>query len=103
MPSDLGINEEEREYKKELLNRYKAVQQEQQIRLYMHQIVDSNAYERLMNIYASNKELYMQIAQLLINIVRSNKSIQKITEQQLVDLINRMTQKRETKIEFKHK
>lgn len=96
-------NDEEKEYKKELLNRYKAVQQEQQIRLYIHQIVDPNAYERLMNIRASNRELYMQIAQVLINIAQSNKSIQKITEQQLVDLINRMTQKKETKIEFKHK
>lgn len=103
MPADSIGDGEEKEYKKELLNRYKAIQQEQQIRSYLHQIVDPSAYERLMNIRASNKELYMQIAQVLINIVQSNKSMQKITEKQLVDLINRMTQRRETKIEFKHK
>ncbi len=103
MPADSVGDNEEKEYKKELLNRYKTIQQEQQIRSYLHQIVDPNAYERLMNIRASNRELYMQIAQVLINIVQSNKSMQKITEKQLVDLINRMTQRRETKIEFKHK
>lgn len=91
------------ELKRELLKRYRAQQQEQQIRTYMQQILDPRAYERLMNVRVSNRELYMQVAQLLLNIVQSNRSIRKINEAQLIGLIDRITNKRETKIEFKRK
>ncbi len=103
MSNDSIENNEEREFNKKLLKKYKSIQKEQQIRSYIHQILDPDAYERIMNIRTSNNELYIQIVQVLINIVQSNKSMQRITEAQFVNLISRMTQKKDTKIEFKHK
>ncbi len=94
---------QQKEMKRELMKRYRAQQQEQQIRMYMQQILDARAYERLMNVRVSNRELYMQVAQLLVNAAQSNRSIRKINESQLIDLIDRITNRRDTKIEFKRK
>ena len=89
--------------RRELLKRYKQAQQEQQIRTYMQRALDAKAYERLMNIKVSNRELYMQLAQLLINIVQSNRLGGKITEKQLMELIGKVSPKSDSKIEFKRK
>jgi Double-stranded DNA-binding domain. len=88
--------------RRELLKRYKQAQQEQQIRTYMQRALDAKAYERLMNIKVSNRELYMQLVQLLINITQSGKT-GKITESQLISLIGRVSPNNESKIEFRHK
>lgn len=102
MPGNSAENDEQRQ-RAELLKRYKAAQQEQQIRSYMRKLLDPAAYERLMNIRVSNHELYMQVVQVIINIVQSNSSVKRITEQQLINLAGKMTESHQPKIEFKRK
>lgn len=102
MPRDSADSDEQRR-KAELTRRYKAAQQEQQIRAYMRKILEPAAYERLMNVRVSNHDLYMQIVQVIINIVQSNSSVKRITEQQLMDLVGRMTSSHQPTIEFKRK
>ncbi len=94
--------EEQQDMRRELLKRYKQAQQEQQIRMYMQRALDAKAYERLMNIKVSNRDLYMQLVQLIINITQSSKA-GKITESQLISLISRVSPNNESKIEFRHK
>jgi DNA-binding TFAR19-related protein (PDSD5 family) len=81
---------------------YKQMQQDQQVKSMLRQLLDSNAYERMMNIRASNRELYDQLARLIVSLAQSNQ-VAHITEKQLVDLIDRLTRRPEPKIEFKHK
>ncbi len=102
MPGNSAENDEQRQ-RAELLKRYKAAQQEQQIRSYMRKLLDPAAYERLMNIRVSNHKLYMQVVQVIINIVQSNSSVKRITEQQLINLAGKMTESHQPKIEFKRK
>ena len=89
--------------RKTLEKAYKRLQQEQQIKELMHQLLDSNAYERLMNIRISNKQLYMQLANIILSLAQSEQIAGKLTETQLVSILNKLTTKKESKIEFKHK
>jgi len=89
--------------RKTLEKAYKRLQQEQQIKELMHQLLDSNAYERLMNIRVSNKQLYMQLANIILSLAQSEQIAGKLTETQLVSILNKLTTKKESKIEFKHK
>ena len=94
---------DEKEYKKALLKMYKEAQREQQIRAILRQYLEPEAYERAMNISVSNSDLYMQIANLIVSLIQSNQVSGRITDQQFVSLLNRLTYKKEPKIEFKHK
>lgn len=79
------------------------MQEEQQRKSIARKFLDDNAYERLMNIKASNQELYEQVVNLIISVVQSQRVSGKITEKQLVSLLERVTFKPEPKISFKHK
>lgn len=81
---------------------YKQMQQDQQIRSMLRQLLDNGAYERMMNIRASNPDLYQQLARLIVSLAQSNQ-LAHVTEKQLVDLIDRLTRRPEPKIEFRHK
>jgi len=89
--------------RKTLEKAYRQLQQEQQIKELMHQLLDSNAYERLMNIKVSNKQLYMQLANIVLSLAQSQQIAGKLTDAQLVSILNKLTTKKESKIEFKHK
>ncbi len=90
------------ETRKALSRMYKQMEQDQQIRSMLRQLLDNSAYERMMNIRASNNELYQQLARLIISLAQQNQ-LQHVTEKQLVDLIDRLTRRPEPKIEFRRK
>jgi DNA-binding TFAR19-related protein (PDSD5 family) len=99
-------NEEEqyqRKMKKRINDAIKEAQQEEQKKLIMRQFLDSDAYARLMNIKASNYELYNQLVSLIVSLAQQNRVTGKITEPQLISILSKITYKKEPTIEFKHK
>jgi len=96
-------NQSDSAVRKSLEKAYRQLQQEQQIKELMHQLLDSNAYERLMNIRISNKQLYMQLANIILSLAQSQQIEGKVTDKQLVALLNKLTAKKESRIEFKRK
>jgi programmed cell death protein 5 len=98
---------EEEQYQKKMRKRVtealKAAQMEAQKKEIMKQFLDDKAYERVMNIRASNYELYSQLVNLIVSLVQSNRLNGKVTEAQLKSILEKITYKREPTIEFKHK
>jgi DNA-binding TFAR19-related protein (PDSD5 family) len=103
MPENEQEPEEQRALRKQLVSALKRAQIEQQKKDMVQQLLEPKAYERLMNIKISNYELYAQLLDVLITLARSNRIAGRMTEQQFVDLLNRLTYRREPKIEFRHK
>jgi DNA-binding TFAR19-related protein (PDSD5 family) len=101
------MESEEEQQQKRLQKRYaeavKRAQVEQQMAEIAKRLLDTGAYERLTNIKTSNPELYKQLVQMLLALAQQNRIQGKVTEQQFRELLERMTQKQETTIEFKHK
>ncbi len=80
-----------------------ALQVEQQKRLAVKRYLTVGAYERLMNVRVANFELYSQLVDLLLNMAQSQRVTGQITEDQLKQILSRLTYKKESTIEFKHK
>jgi DNA-binding TFAR19-related protein (PDSD5 family) len=99
--------DEEAQYQKKMRKRVteaiKNAQMEQQKKEIMRQFLDGKAYERLMNIRLSNYELYNQLVGMVVSLAQGNRISSKITEAQLMSIVERMTYKKEPTIEFKHK
>jgi programmed cell death protein 5 len=89
--------------KKRVSEALKAAQIENQKKELMKQFLDAKAYERLMNIRVSNYELYNHLVGLVASLAQSNRISEKITESQLKSIIEKITYRREPKIEFKRK
>ena len=81
----------------------KNMQLEQQRKEVMKQLLDTKAYERLMNIRLSSPELYAQVVNLIVSLAQTNRLQGKMSEQQLLSILDRVTFKKETTINFKHK
>ena len=101
------MENEEEQYQKRLQQRYaeavKRAQAEQQMAEIAKRLLDAGAYERLTNIKTSNPELYRQLINMLISLARENRIQGKVNEQQFRSLLERLTQKEGTTIEFKRK
>ncbi len=101
------MEEDEQQYQKRLQKRIadamKRAQMEEKKKEIIKRVTEPAAYERLMNIRASNPELYGQLINMMISIIQSNRVAGKISEQQLISLLERMTARNETTIEFRHK
>ncbi len=101
------MEDDEQQYQKRLQKRIsdamKRAQMEEKKKDIIKRVTEPAAYERLMNIRASNHELYGQLVDMMISIIQSNRVAGKISEQQLVSLLERMTARNETTIEFRHK
>lgn len=69
----------------------------------IRKMMDSAAYERMMNVRMSSPELYENVVSSLAQIAQSGRRMERITEEQLVGLLTKMTARPETKIEFKKK
>ncbi|MCL5100103.1 MAG: DNA-binding protein [Candidatus Marsarchaeota archaeon] len=100
---DNGDERNSADMKKAMSKLYKQMEQDQQVRSMLRQLLDDGAYERMMNIRVSNNELYTQLARLIVSLAQSNQIAGRITEPQLVSLLGRLTSRPDTKIEFKHK
>ena len=98
---------EEEQYQKRMRKKVtealRAAQMEAQKKEIMKQFLDDKAYERVMNIRASNYELYSQLVNLIVSLVQGNRLNGKVSEAQLKSIIEKITYKREPTIEFKHK
>ena len=79
------------------------MQMEQQKKEAMRQLLEAKAYERLMNIRASNPELYSQIVSVVISLAQTNRLQGKMTEAQLMSILGKITVRKEPTINFKHK
>ena len=97
-----GQEPNEDKMRKELSRRMKAMQIEQQKRELAKKFTTNEAYERLMNVRISNRELYDQLINLIINMAQSNRLINKLTDEQLKGILAKLTYRPEPKIEFKH-
>ncbi len=94
---------DEAELKKAWAKAYKATQEEQQRKALLRRYLDDASYERMMNIKASNSELYLQLTELIIQIVQSNRITGKIPEAQFLQLLRKLTFRPEPTLTFKHK
>jgi DNA-binding TFAR19-related protein (PDSD5 family) len=56
-----------------------------------------------MNVRIANPELYEKVVNSLAYVAQSGKQMAKVTDEQLRELLSKMTEKRETSIEFRHK
>ncbi|ASI14205.1 PDCD5 family DNA-binding protein [Candidatus Mancarchaeum acidiphilum] len=103
MPEENQGQDDNRYYQKAMEKLYRKAQEEEKIKSLMRQLLDPDAYERMMNIKASNGDLYMQFANLLIQLVQANQIKGRISDSQLRSLLERLTSRPDPKINIKHK
>jgi DNA-binding TFAR19-related protein (PDSD5 family) len=93
----------QRRLRKAIEARMRAAELEQQKKEALRKLTDQAAYDRLMNIRLSNQELYSQIVDLIIQLAQTNRINGKLTETQLLAILQKVTYKKEPTMEFKHK
>ncbi len=76
---------------------------EQQKKEILKKLMEQPAYDRLMNIRISNADLYSQLVDLVISLAQSNRIQGKLTEAQLLQILEKVTYRPDTKIEYSHK
>jgi len=97
---DTNIKENEESYEQIR----QAQEAELKLKKLMSIVLESNAYERLMNIRLSNQELYLNVANACIHLYQKKRA--KITENELLTLINMnlaVHRQPETKIHIRRK
>ncbi len=102
MPSGNGA-ENDAELKKAWAKALKEAEAEQQRKEVLRRFLDDASYERMMNIRASNRELYLQLTDLIVSLAQSNRLTGKLTEAQFLQLLQKLTYRPEPKISFRHK
>ena len=93
----------EAERQKALQQRMRALQAEQQKRMAIKKYLTIGAYERLMNVRVANFELYSQLVNMLLATAQNQGISGQINEEQLKQILGRLTYKKESTIQFKHK
>ena len=102
----MAYDEEEggqRRINRRLAAAIKNMQIEQQKKEMMKQLLAPKAYERLMNIRISNPELYNQIINVVVSLAQTNRLHGKMTEAQLLSILEKVTVRKEPTINFKRK
>lgn len=89
--------------RKMLAEQYRAAAIEQQKKEAIQKLLEPAAYTRLMNVRASNPELYTQLVDLIISLAQQQRFAGRLTEAQLIQILQKVTYRPDTKIEFKHK
>ncbi len=69
----------------------------------LRKMLSEEAYERMMNVRLSSPELYEKVVASLAYVAQSGQRMVRISDEQIYSLLRKMTQKRETSIEFKSK
>lgn len=98
-----GDEAEQDKLRKAVARRMKALQLEQQKRDIVRRYLEPGAYERLMNVRVSNYDLYAQLLDLIISMVQSNRITSRLSEDQLISILTKLTSRPEPTIEFRHK
>ena len=84
--------------------RLQALQLEMQKREILRRMLSDRAYERMTNVRLSAPELYDKVINSLLYVEQSGRQMEgKISDEQLVALLQKMTHKRETTIKFRSK
>ncbi len=97
-------SEDEGEQQQKLMEkRIRALQLDQQKRSIVKKYMTVEAYERLMNVRVANHDLYSQLVDLIIAMAQQQRITSQLTEDQLKQILTRLTFKKESTIEFKHK
>ncbi len=89
--------------RKAVAKRMREQQLEQQKRDIAKRYLTPDAYDRLMNVRMANSEIYDQLINLIISMVQSNRNVGRITDAQLKSVLEKVTTRPDTTIEFKHK
>lgn len=76
-------------------------QMEETLKTVMSQVLDRKAQERLSNLKLVKPELAMQLGLYLAQLYQSGQLRERITDEQLVVILRKLTEKRETKIRRK--
>ena len=76
-------------------------QAEETLKVLMVQILDAKARERLSNLKLVKSDLALQLQMYLAQLYQAGQIKQKITDDQLVVILKKLTEKRETKIRRK--
>lgn len=96
--------EEDKAAQAAMAKRLQQQQLEQQKREILKRFLTTEAFERMANVRISNPELYNRFVELVVSLVQSNRLPGKLNEDQLKDLLTRLTSTREEPtIEFRHK
>tara|TARA_Y100000310_G_scaffold327497_1_gene393961 strand:- start:348 stop:656 length:309 start_codon:yes stop_codon:yes gene_type:complete len=100
-----GIDDVKQQKMEELKKRHyqqQADQQmEQQLEAMIRQVLTEKAKARLANIKIVNKEVYFKAVQSILYLFKSGGIRGKINEEQLKELLRKLTEKREIKIKRK--
>ena len=78
-----------------------AAQMEEALKTLMSQVLDQKARERLSNLKLVKPEIAQQLELYLAQLYQSGQLREKITDEQLVMILRKLTEKRETKIKRK--
>ncbi len=100
MPPEEGQGDESRRLYEQKMRQ---MQQDAQKRDLLRRMLDEKGYERMTNVRIANPELYEKVVQSLAYVAQSGKPMGKVSEEQLYQLLRKMTQERETSIEFRRK
>ncbi len=69
----------------------------------LRQMLEPDAYERMMNIKAADPEKYTNVTVMLARLFQSGKFGGKVSDQQLVQLLSKMGEKKGGSIQIKRK
>lgn len=76
---------------------------EAQKKMFLKQALDGRAYDRMMNIRLASPELYDQVFSLLSYLKQGGQLNGVVSEEKLLALVGRLTERKETKIQFSRK
>ncbi len=92
---------------KKLRSQMAAMQKEQEMegqkRALLSSLLEPSAYERIMNVRIASPELYERIIQVLAYLAQNRQLKGKVSEGDLKRMLAKLTERRETSIEFKSK
>jgi DNA-binding TFAR19-related protein (PDSD5 family) len=98
-----GEESQQGELREAYQKRLQQAQSEMHKKSLLRRMLTEKAYSRMMNVRLSSPELYEKVVASLAYVAQSGRQMERISEEQLYSLLSKMTQKRETSIEFKSK
>ncbi len=97
------MDENDKELDKALKKRLKELEEEQSLLSIVRKYLTPKAYERLMNVKLANYELYKTVLNILVANIQANRLNRMLSEDELKEILLKLSSRPEPKIEFKHK
>ncbi|VVC03943.1 Double-stranded DNA-binding domain protein [Candidatus Burarchaeum australiense] len=89
--------------RKKLAEMQKMQEAESQLRSVLRAAMEPAAYERLMNVRLSASDLYMQVARVIVTLYSNKQLGAKVSDEQLVGLLEKLTEKKGGSLEIRRK